>query len=385
MKNKFFLSLLTAAALMLATQPAAQAAFHLQTPYQNVNGKLLVSASVNGVKGRFILDTGAPCCLTWSFASRASVKMEGQTLTAEDSNGLTTQNAVVVLDSLNLGGVSFRGLQAMCLAQGNMVEAFGLDGIIGYNLFKMGAVKFDGKNSLFLFDADPSALSLPTTCAQPLIEDPYIVRVPVSLGEGRSDTVMFDSGAESFYEMSNARYLTLKNTLGEIRQLGSARGILSAGAAGLEKGSTKYRLKIPHFALGTARFDNVTTITTDGTDSRIGSSLLTLGDVAIDYRHNLFYFIPNDTTRVPNLYQPEWDVVITVMEGHLCAGLVWDTAGLPLKGGETIVSVNGQSFKDVDLRQATTTPMINMSGDTATIGYLDAATGQEKQVTIHRR
>ena len=46
-------------------------AFRMETTYRMDNGKMVVSASINGEKGLFILDTGAPCTVTHSFAQRA--------------------------------------------------------------------------------------------------------------------------------------------------------------------------------------------------------------------------------------------------------------------------------------------------------------------------
>lgn len=131
-------------------------------------------------------------------------------------------------------------------------------------------------------------------------------------------------------------------------------------------------------------FEEVTSVTTDAVDSRIGSDLLRYGTVIADYRSNVFYFIPYDNRKKLNLYEKDWDVVITVMDDHLCAGLVWDYAGLPLHGGERIVAVNGVRYDKVDLYEAITRGLIHLPGDKARIVYI-GEDGKEHEVTIRKR
>jgi len=86
--------------------------FRAIVPYVNEGGKLLVSLKVNGQQGRFLLDTGAPCCVSYEFATRIGLKA-GEMRTGEDSNGRAVQASLVSLDSLQLGAVTFRNIQAM--------------------------------------------------------------------------------------------------------------------------------------------------------------------------------------------------------------------------------------------------------------------------------
>ena len=67
----------------------------------------------------------------------------------QDSNGHLLTTRVAELESLKLDGFTFSCLQAICLEKDNIVENFKIDGIIGYNLMKMGIVKLDGSNHTF--------------------------------------------------------------------------------------------------------------------------------------------------------------------------------------------------------------------------------------------
>ena len=59
--------------LLLGGLGISQAAFYTRIPYQNVAGKMQVKVSVGGVEGTFIFDTGAPVCLTHSFAQKVNL------------------------------------------------------------------------------------------------------------------------------------------------------------------------------------------------------------------------------------------------------------------------------------------------------------------------
>lgn len=360
--------------------------FRVTVPYVESGGKLSVKVLVNGVEGNFLLDTGAPCCVTGSFARKAGIAADStKTVEVQDSNGALATTHLVELAELRLDpSVSFARLEAVLWEPGHLMEQFGVDGIIGYNLFRRGAIQFDAERRTFTFASSIDKLTVDYASAIPLVDDQFLALLKVNLGGGACDTVMFDSGAAAFYEISAASLDRLmQKGKKAVRVLGSGSGILSFGAAGLESGSVKRRVCLPEFALGRARFRKVTSVTTDAPDSRMGSALLRHGALTIDYMGRMAYFLPKER-RAVNLYEKDWDVVITVMNDSLCAGLVWDYAKLPLKGGERIVGVNGQRFGRVNMQEALTKGLLHMPGDKARITYLDEA-GNEREVTIRKR
>lgn len=371
--------------LALFAQLSLFAQYRVTLPYVMENGKITINAEVNGHQGRFLVDTGAPCSLTYSFMQRAGI-VPFDSVQVQDSNGHLLTTRVAELESLKLNGFTFSRLQAICLEKGNMVENFKIDGIIGYNLMKMGIVKLDGSNHTFTLTSSEKGLGIDSLYAIPLVKDPYLVRIPVRFADNEQDTVMFDSGASSFYAMSatSHRRLSEKKT-NSFEQLGKGVGILSLGVSGVEKASVKYRLKIPHFSIGNHSFRNVTTITTYAMDSRIGSGLLNHGNIVINYRKGMFYYIPSVSGEIPDMYQKEWDAVITVIDNYLTVGMVWNTEGSPLKGGERIVEIEGKKYDKVDLYKATTTNLLQLPDKEAHIKYIDKETGEIKSTVIRRK
>ena len=371
--------------LPLALLAAAAQTFRTTVPYRNQMGKLITQVEVNGHRGIFLIDTGAPCCVSYSFAQKVGLQA-GQAQHAQDSNGQTVQTHLVVLDSLKIGSVTFSNLQALRWEEGNMTEQFGIDGIIGYNLMQMGIVKFDGQNHTCTFSSFSKDLGVDFAHGTPMVPNQFVPLLEVRLGKNVVDTVMFDSGAADVYEMSTRSYSRLQKEKKAVKLISSGRGVLSMGAAGIEQASLKHRLKIPKLSLATSEFRNITTITTDGYDSRVGSSILNYGDVIIDYKNRMFYYLPRTEGQRPDLYHKEWDVVITVSpEGFLTAGMVWD-AKLPIRSGNRITAVNGSRYDSpVDMLTATTTALVSMPGEKAQITFLNPETGKEETTTIRKR
>lgn len=371
--------------------------FRTSVPYEEENGKLLTTIVVNGVAGRFLIDTGAPCCLSADFAEKVGAKL-GKAQGATDSNGRLLQTQMLRIDSLRIGRGTLRRVSALRLEKGGITDVFGVDGILGYNVFRMGIIKFETQSRHFIFTSTSEELGLKEEFATPLIDDPYLALIALPFrakdsNETNTDTVMFDAGAVDFYEMSMRSYQRLRSTA-VVETMGSAEGVLSVGAAGMELPSWKYRIKIGVVPLSGLQFTNVTSITTDAAESRLGTMLLRYGDVAIDYVRRKFYFLPhgkntsatNDNAPIVDLYMPEWDVVITISpQGYLNAGVVWDN-NLPIRAGDRIVEVNGKRYDEaLDLRMATTTPLLSMPGHQAKISYIDKVTHQERSIVIHKK
>lgn len=361
---------------------SAPAGFRVELPYENINGKMMIKARIAGVEGRFLFDTGAPVCITWPMAQKLNLP-EGKTMGFGDSNGQKVENKVVDIDEIKLGGVSFANLKAVVFRQGEMIETFGVDGIIGYTLFSTSIIEIDGKRQVIIITNSPEGIDMPASAACPMAkEQPYIPVFHVNLNGVATDQVMFDCGAAGFYDLSKSSFDKLKGKKA-FKVLGKGTGILSFGAAGLEKKTEKYRINIPAFTIGAGHFCNVTSVTTTSKLSRLGSGILKFGKVTIDYPRQRFYFIPYEKNPA-DIYQKEWNVVVTVTNNELTAGFVWGNMKKHLEGGEKIVEVNGKRFDKVDPYLAMTTNLVNLSGDKAEIVVVDKKSGREKKLTIRK-
>lgn len=367
--------------LLLGGLGISQAAFYTRIPYQNVAGKMQVKVSVGGVEGTFIFDTGAPVCLTHSFAQKVNLT-KIQEMKFVDSNGQEFTQDLYMLDALKVSDTEFTKVQAAVFEEGNMIEQMGIDGVLGYTLFGTQIVELDAQKQEIVISDMEERFPLKPEYASVMLSADYTPMIALKVGGVVADTVLFDSGAAGFWEVSEPKYFQLKQQ-GVVKQLSKGQGIISFGAAGLEENTVRYRLKAEELGIGAARFKNVTAETTTGM-SRIGTDLLYYGKVIMDYRKRLFYFIPNQPEAVPDMYRKTWNVEITVMDDYLTAGFIWESAAKDLSGGERIVEVNGKRFDKVDMYKAMTTNLVGLSGDEATIVVIDKKTGKEKKLKIYQ-
>ena len=130
--------------LLLGGLGISQAAFYTRIPYQNVAGKMQVKVSVGGVEGTFIFDTGAPVCLTHSFAQKVNLT-KIQEMKFVDSNGQEFTQDLYMLDALKVSDTEFTKVQAVVFEEGNMIEQMGIDGVLGYTLFGTQIVELDAQ------------------------------------------------------------------------------------------------------------------------------------------------------------------------------------------------------------------------------------------------
>lgn len=365
---------------------AAQYSYKAQLPYTiDQYGKPIVKAIVNGKEGTFLFDTGAPMCLTHYFAKKTGIE-SGKTITFEDSNGQDTHSNTTTIDKIKLGNVTFTGVKTVVFQQGNMVENYGIDGIVGYTLFGDKVLYIDGKKKEITITSSVHNLAEKPTNGLPIIQNSsYLPLFELKLDNNLSEQVMFDMGATPFLEISTNK---VKDILAKKAAVLLAKGYGSAsfGASGMEHNNEKFRLKIDTLKIGNSRFINVTTINTHGTLSRLGSSILHYGNICIDYTRQMFYFIPTVETAAtpPSLYAKEWDVVLTIMHNTLRAGIVWGKLANKIEAGSEVVSINGTRFNTPEAIQKAATDMHLLPGNSATITVKNTKTEKERTYKIRK-
>jgi hypothetical protein len=79
-------------------------------PYTTVNGHIFVTATEDGIEGRYLLDTGAPMILMHSRAVKGHGKEMRDNVVAEDTSGNKTEPlSMAEVWSLQLGAMNVSG------------------------------------------------------------------------------------------------------------------------------------------------------------------------------------------------------------------------------------------------------------------------------------
>lgn len=380
LRVKYCISLLWGclAGLTVSAQPMG---YYEEIPFEMVRNKIIIPAVVDGIEGRYIFDTGASMCITHSRMEKGPEK-DVKARRVIDANGHEMTYNQITTESVKLGTLDFQHVPALVLGEGNPVECYDVDGIIGSNLFRASVVRLDVQKKLLIltdgterFELNPRAVIPMETNRQNI---PFMM---VNLGSGQEERVMFDTGSPAFYEMNEPTYQALKSSP-VLETLNVGYGALGIGVGGMEKKKVKYRVKLAEFSVGMGKFRNVISGVMRGPGSRVGAGLLKHGVITLDFPGQKLYFEPYKTEPV-DLFRKDWNVAVTVSGDSLIVGCVWKSMQDQLKGGEKVVAVNGQRVEKIDPCQALTSSIVKMEGEEATITIIDAE-GIEKDITIRK-
>lgn len=150
---------------------------------------VLVEAMVNGVKARFMLDTGFS--ISWiseKLAHRAGVTPSSETISLRDVNGHSRDTPFAVLRDLRLGGLAISN-QLVTVGHFLTLEWF-VDGVIGWDALQYLDFTWDFP-SLLMTLAEP---------AGPVVTAPHLSgrsgpSFTATASTGQSMLISFDSGA----------------------------------------------------------------------------------------------------------------------------------------------------------------------------------------------
>lgn len=115
-----------------------------QVEYQTVSNVIILNAQVNGLAGRFLFDTGAPCVLSPEFARRAGIDIVARQR-ATDSQQSSQEIGFGKIEQFQIGAISFREIGAAIadLNTSTDMRCLKLDGVIGANLARLAAWQID--------------------------------------------------------------------------------------------------------------------------------------------------------------------------------------------------------------------------------------------------
>lgn len=191
--------------------PAASAAWTFgdqsPVPITLTHDRILVDATVNGVKGRFILDTGADAIyLDDRFADRVGAPVKKTETEAETMYG-SVKTQLRSVNSIQVGNATLRNALAYSedFHDGDYrgLDLHGYDGLIGYDLFAGAIVKLDVYASKMAV-LDP-ATDLSGQRGLPMLLDlsTRIPAVPITLNKSIAVNAMLDTGNPGIVFMSD--------------------------------------------------------------------------------------------------------------------------------------------------------------------------------------
>ncbi|MEN5054016.1 retropepsin-like aspartic protease [Sphingobacterium kitahiroshimense] len=275
-------------------------------PYEQLSGKMFVYITINGESYKFLFDTGAPLIVSNKIYTKLQLK-KIQGVNVNDANGQKEESIITLLPQLNIGNITFLNSSAIVIRDDNdLFKCWGIEGIIGSNILRNSIVQIDQKSKTITIknSIENSPLDKKSYLKMELSDvhsTPYINLNFDKNNVKVLDRVLFDTGANCFYDMSLETYNSLKGDSNLIKTLAQTDGVTSLGLHGKGQEQKVFALKIPKLFINDQVFSNVNTITSSGSESLLGTKILKYGKITLDYKQRRFFFEPYENIELKNI------------------------------------------------------------------------------------
>ena len=383
--KQLYISLLVVClAFSYFTTKAETPAFYVEVPYTTINGKIIIEAQVEGVPGKFIFDTGAPTYITYSLARRLSLESTNtQNILDAHNQSMTLEKTQLKRLSMGMPGINIEEIPVTIMPEGHLIEQFGVDGMIGCELFPGAVVRIDSRQKKIIITDNISLFHINLRNRLPLLHvQGQIPFIELNVGVGVIETVMFDSGSGAFYEMISA---TASEALREnaAALLSKGYGSSGIGMAGAASAGEHNLIRLFELRVSTGRFQNIVTESMDAPYSRLGSQVLDYGTVTIDYASSAFYFEPFESAP-QDLYKKRWNVDFTMANGHVVIACVWGDLVEKISPGDRVLKIDGEPVGEVNVSDALQSSIVKIKNEKAIITVL-RQDGTEVEVAIEKK
>lgn len=327
--------------------------------YEFIEEKIIIPVTVNGVKAKYIVDTGGKTGTLYDAATEMKASAAGY-MSVTDVNTQAANFQEAYIKDLTIGSnYRVKQLKTMVFPQNSFFTSLGVVGILGGDAFAESVVTFDSRTQIMVINYPYRPERLKVTDGIPLLTDAeYHSFIHVQLGETQL-RVLFDTGADGFLLYSTEDNNRLAAVSGS-QVTNRAHGIVAAGISGLGTPVDIKKVTIPSIKIAGKEFANVGSTTTMMNGSIIGVELLKHGKVIIDYMRKRFYFFPFDDGKTDLEGAPSlWNISILPHNGRFEITTVWDSMKDQVTFGDEVVNINGASLQDCPKSQIAVEKIMN--------------------------
>lgn len=342
---------LLACANLTAAQPSGRSGSRISiVPYEEVNGKLIVSVEAGGKTRRFLFDTGANVIISKSLCAELGLDTVKRVKTT-DTGGQRRSHPQVRVKELSMGDFDFTDVAAIVVDDDNIFfKCLEIDGVIGgYVLFPL-SVRVSAKEKTVTLSDDLSHWQPDKSRSQRMMilyGQPYVKLTGINGSNKATHWALFDTGATRYTCRDRDHFGSMQHK-GVFTSVEESVGSTSIGLHGLEPETRQFRAVLPRLQLCGAVMDSVPVSSNQSGSSLIGTDLLKYGNAILDYRRGRFYFEPFAADTV-------WDKIAyanfspMIIDGGIKVGTVWDEElAQRIAPGDTILSIDEQDCTAMD-------------------------------------
>ncbi len=353
-------------------------------PYEFIREKIVIPVVVNGVKVKYIVDTGGQTGTMWEEAMEMKAESAGSLVSISDFNGTGVSYQKGILKNIQLSpNYQIDELNTMVLPEVGMFKDLGVAGILGGDAFAQTVITFNARKKIMILNYPyrPRGLKIEDG-VEMFAGTTHHSIVNVKVG-GEMKKMLFDSGAQGFFSISKDDFIEFREK-GLCNQADQAYGVNGAGLVGLGEAVDVYKGSVPELDFLGKRFTNVGSITSPNSRSIIGVDILKYGEVVIDYMRNRFYFFPFDDEVEDMGGAPKtWNAGIMPRNDRFEVTTVWSSMKDQLSFGDEVVDINGTKLTGLPMSQWEIEEIMStIEGEQAYIVILKD--GKEKKVEIRK-
>jgi predicted aspartyl protease len=335
--------------------------YYAEIPFEFVNGKIIIPVIIKNKTYRFLLDTGAPNCITSKLNNSINAQFIQQ-ITVTDANSNKSIMNIVDLPELSIGNIVFQNTVALAyVEEKNLIfDCFKIDGFIGSNLLRNSVLQINLQKKIIIITNDikkvetnkkeVSKITLIGNQSSPLVWINLIGNKSIK------EQVLIDTGMAGFYDLSKRVYDSYKDKV-DIKILATGSGSSDLSLFENTKIAEQMRLLVPEIKVSKTKFTNIITTTSSDNNSRIGIVLLQYGIGTLDYKNKKFYY--SAFSRTNDLNEKLQPFSPTINNNKLSVGIVWDdNLKDKITNGDEIIEMNGINYEQYEICDLITKPSI---------------------------
>ena len=352
--------------------------------YEFIQDKIVIPVIVNGVKVKYIVDTGGQTGTDWEHVKAMGGVATGASNAISDHNDKKQLYQMAKVKNVQLSpNYMLAEMKTMVLPVIGSFKSIGVVGILGGDAFAQSVVTFDAREQIMVINYPyrPDRLKIPDG-VEMFPGSTHHSIINMNLG-GVEKRVLFDTGADGFLLLTADDFKDIEDA-GRGEKTAHGFGINGVGLEGLSKPVEMSKVNVKEVTVLDKKFTNAGSVISDKSTTIVGVDLLEYGKVVIDYMRNRFYFFPFDSEIADLGGAPKtWNVSILPANERFEITTVWDSMKDVVTFGDQVININGTDITGFPMSQPAVDSVMNAIR--SDVGYIVVLKdGKKEKIEIRR-
>lgn len=352
--------------------------------YEFIQDKIVIPVIVNGVKVKYIVDTGGQTGTDWEHVKAMGGVATGASNAISDHNDKKQLYQMAKVKNVQLSpNYMLAEMKTMVLPVIGSFKSIGVVGILGGDAFAQSVVTFDAREQIMVINYPyrPDRLKI-TDGVEMFPGSTHHSIINMNLG-GVEKRVLFDTGADGFLLLTADDFKDIEDA-GRGEKTAHGFGINGVGLEGLSKPVEMSKVNVKEVTVLDKKFTNAGSVISDKSTTIVGGDLLEYGKVDIDYMRNRFYFFPFDSEIADLGGAPKtWNVSILPANERFEITTVWDSMKDVVTFGDQVININGTDITGFPMSQPAVDSVMNAIR--SDVGYIVVLKdGKKEKIEIRR-